>query len=185
MDATAQVLSRRGYAGTRLSDIAEVADVQAASIYYYYTSRQALIEEVVLEGTRRTYEHVKAEVDALGDAATAIARIERAVAAHLRMVLELSDYSTASIQTSGQLPDEIRSKQAVGEAAYGDFWSRLLADGRASGEVRTDLDPLTTRMLIIGSLNWASEWWSLRRWSLDATIDTATRIVIGGLRPRA
>jgi AcrR family transcriptional regulator len=183
MDAAAVVLAQRGFAGARLSDVAERAGVQTASIYYYFPSRQMLIEAVVLEGTRRTYEYVKARVDELGERVSALARIERAVASHLRMVLELSDYSIASIQTSGQLPDEIRSKQVILEAAYGDFWRQLLSDGRASGEVRPDLEPFAARMLIMGMLNWASEWWNSQRWPIDTVIETATQVVITGLCP--
>lgn len=36
LDAIAAVLSRRGFAGTRLSDIAAQARIQAPAIYYYY-----------------------------------------------------------------------------------------------------------------------------------------------------
>jgi len=50
------VLSRKGYAGTRLSDVADQAEIQAPAIYYYYyyyyyfPSRDDLIEEVMWSG---------------------------------------------------------------------------------------------------------------------------------------
>ncbi|WP_131808905.1 TetR/AcrR family transcriptional regulator, partial [Mycolicibacter sinensis] len=39
LDATAHVLSTKGFAGTRLTDVAEYAELQAPAIYYYYASR--------------------------------------------------------------------------------------------------------------------------------------------------
>src|SRR4051794_35543136 len=42
LDAAAHVLSRKGYAGTRLGNIAEQAQLQAPAIYYYWPSREEL-----------------------------------------------------------------------------------------------------------------------------------------------
>ena len=43
LDAAAQVLSAKGYAGMRLSDVAKVADLQAPAIYYYFPDKDALV----------------------------------------------------------------------------------------------------------------------------------------------
>src|SRR5438105_9622567 len=58
LNAAAHVLSRKGYAGTRLSDVADQAEVQAPAIYYYFPSREALVEEVMWTGIARMREHV-------------------------------------------------------------------------------------------------------------------------------
>src|SRR5947199_8731391 len=50
LDAAAHVLSLKGYSGTRLSDVAEYAEIQAPAIYYYFPSREDLIEEVMWSG---------------------------------------------------------------------------------------------------------------------------------------
>src|SRR5687768_2580413 len=50
LDAAADVLSTKGYAGTRLGDVAALAEVRAPAIYYYFDSRDALVEEVMWAG---------------------------------------------------------------------------------------------------------------------------------------
>src|SRR5947209_20378501 len=50
LDAAAHVLSIKGYAGMRLADVAEYAELQAPAIYYYFSSREDLIEEVMWAG---------------------------------------------------------------------------------------------------------------------------------------
>ena len=50
LDAAAHVLSAKGYAGLRLNDVAAHAELQAPAIYYYYPSRDDLIEEVMWAG---------------------------------------------------------------------------------------------------------------------------------------
>src|SRR3981081_1345735 len=58
LDAAAHVLSVKGYAGTRLSDVAEYAEIQAPAIYYYFPSREDLIEEVMFSGIADMRKHL-------------------------------------------------------------------------------------------------------------------------------
>jgi AcrR family transcriptional regulator len=99
--AAAVTLSRLGYAGTRLSDIADEAGLQA--IYYYFESREQLIEEVVTVGTIRLREYVMGAVDAAPAGATALARLDIAVEAHLRQLVSESGFAHAVIRNVGQL----------------------------------------------------------------------------------
>jgi AcrR family transcriptional regulator len=181
MDAAAHVLSRKGYAGTRLADVAEKALLQAPAIYYYFESREALIEEVMWTGIARVREHVTDVLDALPADADPMARIEAAVEAHLRYELEISDYATAAIRNAGQIPEQMRLRYSIEANAYGDTWRRLFADAHDAGMVRQEIDPRAARMLVLGALNWASEWWNPRRGSLDTAVRTARTIVRNGL----
>ena len=58
--AAATTPSRLGYAGMRPVDVGEEAGVQAPAIYYYWPSREQLVEEVVTVGTIRLREYVTA-----------------------------------------------------------------------------------------------------------------------------
>ncbi len=182
--AAAQILSRKGYAGTRLSDIAEVASVQAPAVYYYWSSRESLLEEVVTVGQQATMEHVVACLDALPAGTSAMERISQAVAAHLEVVLGRSDFSQAATRNAGQLPTEIRERQLVGQRAYADVWRTLVEDAVAAGEMVGDVDIRAARMLVLGALNWAPEWWDPARNPLEEVIATTQQIVRSGLSPR-
>ena len=91
LDAAAQVLSRKGYAGTRLVDVADAAGVQAPAIYYYFASRDELVEEVMWAGAHRVRVHVEETIAALPAGATPLDRILAAVDAHVRYELQISD----------------------------------------------------------------------------------------------
>lgn len=183
LDAAARVLSRKGYAGTRLSEIAVEAGVQAPAIYYYYASRELLIEEVLRRGQERTRCHVEDALAAVPADATAMHRICTAVEAHLRAVLHLSDYSTAAVRNVGQMPDDMRKRLVAAQAEYGAVWRSLFEDARAGGEIAADLDLHAAQLLIIGALNSAPEWWSPHRASLDDAVATALAITRRGLSP--
>jgi TetR/AcrR family transcriptional regulator, cholesterol catabolism regulator len=184
LDAAAHVLSRKGYAGTRLSDVADQAEIQAPAIYYYFPSRDDLIEEVMWSGIAHMREHVTRILAALPPSAGPLERIDAAVGAHLRYSLEISDYTTASIRNAGQVPENIAIRYAAEASHYGDTWRKLLQDADHSGLLRADLEPRAARMLVLGALNWAAEWWNPRRGSLELVVRTAQSLVRHGLGPQ-
>jgi AcrR family transcriptional regulator len=180
LDAAAHVLSVKGYAGLRLTDVAEQADLQAPAIYYY-PSRDDLIEEVMWVGIADMRQQVTAVLDELPADATPMDRLLAAVEAHLRHELEISDYTTASIRNAGQVPLKIRKRQIREEERYGEIWRRLINEIARSGELRDDLDLYIAQMLVFGALNWAVEWWDPRRGSLETIVANAQSFVRHGL----
>lgn len=181
LDAAAHVLSRKGYAGTRLGDVAAVAEVQAPAIYYYFASRDALIEEVMWVGAHRVRTHVEEVLAGLPADATPMARILAAVEAHLRYELHISDYTTASIRNAGQVPEQLRVRPAAEEAIYSRLWRDLFAQAQRAGELRPGVDINVSRFLLLGSMNWAAEWWNPRTRSLADLVKATQDYVLYGL----
>ena len=140
LDATAYLLSRQGYAATRLSDVADRAGIQTPAIYYYFASRDDLIEEVLACGLADMRTHLVATLAALPTDAPAIDRILAAVEAHLRHELEISDYTTASIRNHRQIPEHLRVRADAESDRYGAIWRQLFDDAAAAGALRADAD---------------------------------------------
>lgn len=183
LDAAAQVLSRKGYAGLRLTDVAEVAELQAPAIYYYFDSRDTLVEEVMWFGLADMRRYLVEALDALPDGTDPLERILVAVEAHLRHELEISAYTTASIRNAGQLPEKISKRASAEEAKYGKVWKSLMVTAHEEGAIRQDLDLYMLQMLVLGSLNWAAEWWTPRRGNIDKIVATAQAFVRDALTP--
>ena len=183
LDAAAHVLSVKGYAGTRLSDVAEFAELQAPAIYYYFRSRDDLIEEVMYAGIAEMRKHLRDALGALPPHTSPMDKILAAVEAHLRHELELSDYASASIRNAGQIPERLRARQRKEEAAYGRIWRRLFDEARDDGQLRSDLDARHAQLLVLSALNWSAEWFDSRRSSVDIVVSNAQVLVRNGLSP--
>lgn len=183
LDAAAQVLSAKGYAGMRLSDVAEVAELQAPAIYYYFPSRDDLIEEVMWVGLADMRKFLAEALDAAPADASALDRILIGVEAHLRHELDISDYATAAIRNAGQLPDHIRQRHDAEEKKYGAAWRELFKRAAEAGELREDLDPYLAQMLVMGTINWAAEWWQPNRATIDRVVANAQSYVRNALTP--
>jgi len=172
--AAATVLAERGYGQTRLGEVAALAGLKPPAIYHYFGSREDMIAEVMRVGQQRVRAHVEDAVSQVHGCA--LDRIDAAVAAHLEIQLELSEFAAAVTRNAGHTPGRVRAALKEESDAYHETWRRLIADARASGEMRADLDPTIARMLIIGALNWAVEWWTKGR-PIDALASSAQRLV--------
>jgi TetR/AcrR family transcriptional regulator, cholesterol catabolism regulator len=181
VDAAAHVLLRRGYAGTRLSDVADLAEVQAPAIYYYFSSRDDLVDEAVAVGLARATTLVTEALDALPAGAPAMERLAVAIDAHLRTLLTHSDHAAAAIKTVPQLPEAMRERHRRAQREYVEVWRGIIADARAEGALDPDLDADTALMVALGALNWSAEWWDPSGGSLEPVIEAAQRLVVRGL----
>jgi len=179
--AAAQVLTERGMASARLGDIAAVAGVQAPAIYYYYASREELIEDVIRQGQIGTETRVTQALDELDEQTPALDKICVAVEAHLRALHELSSYTTAAVRNVGQMPEQMRARMQADQRRYGRVWKRLFEQARDQGELREGLDLRAAQLLVIGALNWTPEWWADSSVSLDTLVATACELTRRGL----
>jgi AcrR family transcriptional regulator len=159
LDAAAKVFREKGYSGARLADIAAVADMQAGSLYYHFASREDLVEAVLRLGQERTNGLVRGRVAALPEDISHIDRLSEAIRAHLASILELGDYSSATIRIIGQVPEDIRRRRVADQREHGLYWQHLLQEAQDAGEIRSDVDLSAVRMLMLGGLNSSTEWY--------------------------
>jgi AcrR family transcriptional regulator len=157
--AAARIFRDQGYAGTRLTDIAAEAGMKAGSLYYHFDSREALVEEVIVVGTRRTHEAALERLRTLPGDASPLDQLASLIESHLLMVLQQGDISSATIQLIWQVPAEIRERTLAVQRAYGALWRKVLEEARAAGAIRSDVNLSAIRMSILGALNWAADWY--------------------------
>lgn len=182
LDAAAKVFREQGYANARLSDIAEGAGIQTGSLYYHFDGREDLVAEILHLGIERAWDHVRAAVDALPADATPIDRLRTAIRAHTTAVLEISDYSSAQARIVGQVPPDVLQGHMADQRAFGAYWNELIVAAQRAGQLRADVDPFVTRMLILGALNWTAEWYQPDRGrSAESVADHAVAITLEGL----
>jgi AcrR family transcriptional regulator len=163
LDAAAQVFREKGYIGAPLSDIAAVAGLQAGSLYYHFPSREAVVEEVLRVGQQRTLEFVRRRIAELPEGSSGIDRLRAAITAHGVAVLEISDYTSATIRILPQVPEDIRRRHLTAQREYAKDWTKLLGEASKAGELREDVDLSLIRMLMMGGLNSAAEWYDPSR----------------------
>ncbi len=158
LDTAAQEFRQRGYAGTKVNDIAYAANMRAASIYYYFESKDQLFEEVLEIGLKLVFDAVRKAVEGVPPSGGHRARLLAATEAHLAMLHEYGDYSSANIRNFGQTPVEIQERQMGLRNAYGEYWRDLLLAAQQAGAIRPEANLSLLRMFLFGAMNWSLEW---------------------------
>ena len=66
IEAAARVFAERGFHGATTQDIADVLGIRQASLYYYFSSKEAALELVCLKGVEGFFEAAKGHRRAAG-----------------------------------------------------------------------------------------------------------------------
>jgi AcrR family transcriptional regulator len=162
LESAAKLFRRQGYSATTLRQIADLAEIQAGSIYYYFDSKDAILDEVLDEGLRRVFNGVKLRLKQAGDVSHR-QKIALAIEAHLVALHDASDFTSANIRIYGQLPERLKGPHRAIRRAYARYWDRLLSDAQKAGEIRADIELIPLRIFVIGALNWTVEWFDLSK----------------------
>jgi len=179
LDMAAASFRSDGLAFTSMADLARITGVKTSSIYYYFPSKDALIEETFRIGIELVHAKVREAVEALGPAATHRERFSAAFSAHLSALLGENDYSSANIKNYSHASVAVRKKNREVRAKYGRFWMTLLEEAQADGAIARDVNLSMVRMLLIGAMNWATEWYSPKGGSIPEIAECLCRMLDG------
>jgi AcrR family transcriptional regulator len=162
LEAAARLFRRQGYSATTLRQIASLAKIKAGSIYYYFDSKEAILDEVLDQGLHRVFNAVKLKLRQAG-AVSHRRRIALAIEAHLVALLEASDFTSANIRIYGQLPERLKKPHRPIRRAYARYWDRLFLEAQKAGDIRSDIEIVPLRIFVLGALNWTVEWFDFAK----------------------
>ena len=163
LDAAAKLFSEQGYHGTSLKSIAEAVNMQAGSLYYHFSSKDQLMQDVLNKSIYIIYSTVKTEMNKLDEAASFSDKLKAAIRGHMIAILTYADYTSASIRNYGQLPDAVHYASQPARDEYEQFWRELFEQAEIAGAIRADVDKHLLRLSIFGSMNWSSVWFNAQQ----------------------
>ena len=152
--AAAEVMARKGYAGTVMADIAAAADIGKGTLYEYFDSKEALFFAVFRWFSQTTGAEARVSVSALG----------RSAGERLRLLndtimgawIELRDIYALTMEFwSASASSQMRNRfKEVFRESYREFRavvSALLRDGIERGEFRPDLKAESIAAALVGT----------------------------------
>lgn len=183
LQSAARIFREVGYASASLRDIAEEAEMQAGSLYYHFDNKEKLAEAVMSAGVNGARDAAKSAVEALGPDANPFDKIEAAFSAHLAYMLAESDFAVASLRMLHQTPDGVRRRTLRRQREYGRFIGSLFEEAQSAGFIRREFDLSSLRMLMMGAMNWAPEWYDESGLSPEDLIHQLCQLVAKGVLP--
>lgn len=163
LDKAAALFASRGFAATSLQDIAKEIGLSRTSIYYYFASKDALLEELVRGVTQRTAE-IFADLDGVAGASHAANLAE----ATRRLVLWVTDPHThfkLLDRTENELPDELAAMHRDTKRRVLRNMVELIQGGITDGAFKP-VNAQVAAFAILGMCNWTA-WWFQPSGTLD------------------
>lgn len=149
-----QLFTRKGFDGASMRDIAAEANMQAASMYYYFPSKEELLWAVWEKGGRELLERARSAVDGKTDPWD---RMEAACIAHVSGLLLgwRNVNQVLFIMPPWQYPESIRDRVIALRDEYESLFTALVDDL----PLRKGINRHRLRMTLIGALSWPLFWY--------------------------
>ena len=149
----ASLFAAKGYDRTSLQDIAADMGMSKAAIYYYFSTKQVMYDEIVADLLDRLYSSVKAAMDG----AAPPDRLRRAMIAHADFFEQNYAEYVAVLHGVGGLKRVISENESAARRRYELLLREIIADGRRSGELVTT-DPAMAARGVLSMINWMTRW---------------------------
>jgi AcrR family transcriptional regulator len=181
IEAAAHIFAERGFHGATTQDIADVLGIRQASLYYYFSSKEAALELVCLKGVEGFFEAAKAIA---GGPGTAREHLSLLVNSHLSPLVDRPDFVRVFLNERQHLPTESRRRIGRWSRGLERIFEDVIKEGVARREFRPDLDPRLAMLGILGMCNAVSSWHRKENADIDQISKEFVRLVIEGMGKR-
>jgi AcrR family transcriptional regulator len=137
--------------------IAAAAKIEAGSIYYHFSSRDEIMRAVLESGVGGARDEVMQAIVEAGEHSPPLVRLRAALVAHLKYTLR--EHFSSRLKSIRRLPKRLRERHMQQERDYAAIFTKLLREADKQGLLRPGFDLSVVRMLMLGSLTWAAEWY--------------------------
>lgn len=158
LDEAAGLFLARGYAETSIRDIAAAANLQVASLYHHFASKDELLTEVMRDGIEAVTLALAEARHRLADDAGPRELLAAAVRAHLGALFEHGPFTAANVTVFHLSPPEVRAAVVPLRDAYEQEWEAVFGELAATGALRAGTDLGLTRLVLLGAVNSTLKW---------------------------
>lgn len=157
VDTAVRIFSERGYNATTMRDIAKEVGILPGSLYAHIESKEALLVEIVLSGTK-SFQSIQKMIANSKASATDVMRA--AIKEHIHIVAENPERCLIVFHQWRYLNASNRKLAVSMRRKYAQSFRSIIQKGIASGEFSPELDQRIAVFAILGALNWTPEWFS-------------------------
>ena len=180
IEVATRLFQEQGSENVSVRSIAAAAKIEAGSIYYHFASRDEILRAVLEQGVGGAREEVLAAIAESGADSPPLVRLRAALVAHLKYTLR--HHFSSRLKTIRQLPKRLRDHHMRQERDYAAIFAGLLREAQRKDLLRGGFDPSVVRMLALGALTWAAEWYDPKGpLSPDEIVDELMGMLTSGI----
>jgi len=173
------VFARKGFFNSKVSDIAAAAGIADGTVYLYFKSKDEILHSIFDRAMADFIAEGKRELEAIDDPVDRLRRIADLHLDRLGADRDLAIVFQVELRGSTKFMQEF---SAAGFAEYLDIIKRTIEEGQKSGELRSDVKPITCAKILYGALDEMVTNWILsnRSYPLAPMAAEVMKIFLGG-----
>ncbi len=155
IEAAARIFSEKGFHATSMQDIADAVDLQKASLYYHFSSKQEILADIL----DRALDLINNRLElVLSQSLSPDEKLRQAMVSYLETIAENQNLSAVLLLELRSLAPELKELHASRREKFERLWRDLIIEGTQQG-VFTEVDPSLTGRAILGVMNWTVTWY--------------------------
>jgi AcrR family transcriptional regulator len=155
LEAAARIFSEKGFHATSMQDIAEAVQLQKASLYHHFSSKQEILVEILdeaLDLINNRLEIVRSQ------SLSADEKLRQAMVSYLQTITENQNLAAVLLLEIRSVDPELKARQASRREKFESLWKDLIIEGKQQG-IFNNVDPSLTGRAILGVMNWTVTWY--------------------------
>ena len=153
-DRAAELFARMGFHRASISDLAEACGTSKSALYHYYSSKEAILFDILHDHTRLLLETAQGIAGSGGSAAE---RLRRLAESFMGIYVTTTAKHVVLLNEINSLPEEQRRKVITLQNQVVDIFLSLLVEIRPSLKNRPELRK-PVAMMFMGALYWTYTW---------------------------
>ncbi|MEA2498864.1 MAG: hypothetical protein QOH26_1269 [Actinomycetota bacterium] len=132
-EAAVQLFFERGYHGTTLRQIAAAIDKQMATLYYYFESKQSILQMIMHTAMDDLVSGLERELDQM-QGGTPVERLRAAIRYHVRFHGQRTKEAFVGDSEIRALDDDFLPEVLRKRRHYQDLFEEIVRDGQSTGD---------------------------------------------------
>src|SRR5262249_20250933 len=177
-------LAKAGFSATRGSEVGKAAGVADGTIYLYFKSKDELLVSLFEDRVERLLAFMREELPKHEAAPDKLRHVIEMQLGLLEGERDLAEVITVILRQSTKLMKEYAAPRFI---AYLDAIARIVAEGQARGDFRSDVSPHLVARSLFGALDGVALTWALGRADQGGLVRAAGQVAdvfLRGLTPR-
>jgi len=155
IQAAARIFSEKGYHATSMQEIADAVNLQKASLYHHFSSKQEILAEIL----DQAFDLINNRLEiVLAQPLSADEKLRQAMISYFHTIAENQNLSAVLLLEMRSLNPELKARQSTRREKFESLWKDLIVEGRQQG-VFIEVDPSLTGRAIFGVMNWTVTWY--------------------------
>jgi AcrR family transcriptional regulator len=179
LEASAKIIRQKGYHAASMQDIADAVNLQKASLYHHFSSKQEILLALLDQALDMLIEQVSA---VLAQDIPSDEKLCRAMRVYLGSLDEHAALTSVLLLEHRSLDPEYHERHIPRRDRFERLWRDLIKEGVESG-VFHDTNPAMTARALLGVMNWTITWYKPDgKYSSGQISDRFAALFLDGLR---